>query len=330
MLTEVPLVADVGLGARRPPRRGRATDDAGAQGEGGRARGARSANSPSSARNLRALVVNSPEWDASPLIADRVTYEVAKFADPDAIIVNEAGSVAMHSFDFNPIGGRELFYYYGGHLGSGVGTAAGVKLARPNQQVICIVGDGSFLFGPTALWNMARLELPVIVVVYNNHAYSGPHSRVVANVPGGRMVQTGQFVHDYLGDPDMNMADIARGFGVAGEVVASPGSIARSARAGARAYGRRQAVSARRSGRPAWRRLERQAMGAADPRRRHAHQARVSAGVRRCDRAPSGASALVAPAAPAARRRVSCRASRRGRARARGGGRSRRAGPRSL
>src|SRR5258707_11199526 len=92
----------------------------------------------------------------------------AQFADPDAIIVHEAGSVALHSFDFNPVGGRELFFYYGGHLGSGVGTSAGVKLARPKQQVICLVGDGSFIFGPTALWNMARLELPVITVVYNN------------------------------------------------------------------------------------------------------------------------------------------------------------------
>jgi thiamine pyrophosphate-dependent acetolactate synthase large subunit-like protein len=141
----------------------------------------------------------------------------------------------MHGFDFNPIGGRELFYYYGSHLGSGIGTAAGVKLARPNQQVICLVGDGSFIFGPTALWNMARLELPVIVVVYNNHAYAGPHSRAVANVPGGRMVQTGQFVHDYLGNPDMNMADIARGFGVAGEVVASPAQL-REALARGRAH----------------------------------------------------------------------------------------------
>jgi thiamine pyrophosphate-dependent acetolactate synthase large subunit-like protein len=184
---------------------------------------------------MRALVAGNPEWDSTPLIADRVTFEIAKFADPDAIIVNEAGSVAMHSFDFDPTGGRELFYYYGSHLGSGVGTAAGVKLARPNQQVICLVGDGSFIFGPTALWNMARLELPVIVVVYNNHAYAGPHSRVVANVPGGRMVQTGQFVHDYLGNPDMNMADIARGFGVAGEVVENPAQL-REALARARTH----------------------------------------------------------------------------------------------
>ena len=174
------------------------------------------------ARLLLKGIVNNPEWNNSPLIADRVTWEVAQFADPDAIIVHEAGSVAMHSFDFNPVGGRELFFYYGGHLGSGVGTSAGVKLARPDQQVICLVGDGSFLFGPHALWNMARLELPVITIVYNNHAYAGPHTRTIANVPSGRMVETGHYMGSYLGNPDMNMASIAQGFGVRAEVVKNP------------------------------------------------------------------------------------------------------------
>jgi len=174
------------------------------------------------AATLRNLVTKNPDWNRAPMLADRVTREIAQFADKDAIIVHEAGSVALHGFDFNPDGGRELFFYYGAHLGSGVGTAAGVKLARPNRQVICLVGDGSFIFGPTALWNMARLELPVITVVYNNHAYSGPHSRVIEKVPSGRMIQTGQFYHDYLGKPDMNMAMIAKGFGVDGEVANSP------------------------------------------------------------------------------------------------------------
>ncbi len=221
MLTEVPLVADVGLGL----------DDLIAaveqlQTASLRQKAAERAEEvkkfSTQAKALRAQITNSPDWDSAPVIADRLTWEVARFADPDAIIVHEAGSVALHSFDFNPIGGRELFFYYGAHLGSGVGTAAGVKLARPNQQVICLVGDGSFTFGPTALWNMARLQLPVITVVYNNHAYGGPHSRVINNVPSGRMVQTKQFVHDYLGNPDMDMASIAKGFGVDGEVVHNP------------------------------------------------------------------------------------------------------------
>src|SRR5712672_746730 len=224
MLTDVPLVADVGLGL----------DDLIAAVEqlvtpalkqkfAERATEVRRVTEQQ--RVLRAQVINNPEWDNSPLISDRVTHEIAQFADPDAIIVHEAGSVNLHGFNFNPLGGRELFFYYGAHLGSGVGTSAGVKLARPNQQVICLVGDGSFVFGPTALWNMARLELPVIVVVYNNHAYGGPHSRVIDHVPGGRMIQTKQFYHDFLGSPDMDMASIARGFGVAGEIVQSPAQL---------------------------------------------------------------------------------------------------------
>src|SRR6266704_1046639 len=221
MNTEVPLVADVAYGL----------DDLKAAVEGimtsamygkARERAQEVRRFSEKAKALRALVAKNPEWNRSPMLADRVTSEVARFADRDAIIVHEAGSVVLHGFDFDPLGGRELFFYYGAHLGSGVGTAAGVKLARPNRQVICLVGDGSFVFGPTALWNMARLELPVITVVYNNHAYGGPHSRVIEKTAGGTMVQKRQFVHDYLGSPDMNMAQIAKGFGVDGEIAESP------------------------------------------------------------------------------------------------------------
>src|SRR3954465_3342708 len=221
---DVPLVADVGLGlddlivaVQQYMNQGiidKATD-----------RTAEVRAFHDKARELRNLVTKSPDWDRAPMIADRVTREIAAFADKDAIVVHEAGSVNLHGFDFNPEGGRDLFFYYGAHLGSGVGTAAGVKLARPKRQVICLVGDGSFVFGPTALWNMARLELPVITVVYNNHAYSGPHSRVIEKVPGGRMIQTSQFYHDYLGSPDMNMAYIAKGFGVEAEVAHNPAEL---------------------------------------------------------------------------------------------------------
>jgi benzoylformate decarboxylase len=191
------------------------------------------------ARQMRALVSKNPNWNNSPLEADRVTYEIAQWADRDAIIVHEGGSLEIsHSFEFDPRGGRELFFYYAAHLGSGVGTAAGVSLARPGKQVILLEGDGSFIFGPTALWNMARLSLPVTVVVYNNHAYGGPHNRALANLGGtGRSIDANKFVHDYLGKPDMDMSHIARGFGVDGEKVTTPAqlkeALARARRKGA-------------------------------------------------------------------------------------------------
>ena len=277
MLTEVPLVADVGYGLddliaaveqlMTPALKQRFAERA------DEVRKFTTAAQAHARRDRQQPGLGSVA-DASPTA---LTWEIAQFADPDAIIVHEAGSVTLHGFDFNPLGGRELFFYYGAHLGSGVGTAAGVKLARPNQQVICLVGDGSFIFGPTALWNMARLELPVITVVYNNHAYGGPHSRVIDNVPGGRMVQTGQFVHDYLGNPDMDMAAIAKGFGVDGEVVQSPAQL-REALARARKHtveGKPYLIDAQvaRKG-VGW---AREAVGPADPDRRDAHQEGVSA-----------------------------------------------------
>src|SRR5262249_299039 len=105
MITEVPLVCDVGYGLDdliaaveqllSPALRQKAADravDVRKFGEWAKA--------------ARAQVVNNPEWEESPIIADRLTWEVAKFADPDAIIVHEAGSVAPHSFHFEPIGAR--------------------------------------------------------------------------------------------------------------------------------------------------------------------------------------------------------------------------------
>src|SRR5262249_21343734 len=148
MLTEVPLVADVGYGLddliapveqlMTPAIRQKTAE-----------RAEEVKKFSTMAKTLRRQIVNSPDWDQAPIIADRLTWEVAQFADPDAIIVHEAGSVALHGFDFNPLGGRELFFYYGAHLGSGVGTAAGVKLARPNQQVTCLLGHRSFPSLPT-------------------------------------------------------------------------------------------------------------------------------------------------------------------------------------
>ena len=187
-------------------------------------------------RKLRNVMMKNPDWDNSPLLSDRLTYEIAQFADQNAIIVDESGGTGgKQFFDFNPLGGREHIAFYAGHLGGATGKAAGVKMARPNQQVIALSGDGAFIFGPTGLWNMARLGLPVLVVIYNNHAYGGPHNRVINAVPDNRMVQEGRYFIDYLGKPDMNMAKIASGFGVDGEQVESPGQLQEALKRGRRA-----------------------------------------------------------------------------------------------
>ena len=143
--------------------------------------------------------------------------------DRDAYVVVE--SAETFGIEFDPLHGPYYIASRGGHLGFAVGGAAGVKLAKPDHQVICMVGDGSFLFGPHGLWTMARLQIPVIVVVFNNQSYNGVKDRSLAELPQGRMSQTGRMVHYYIGDPDVDMVRIAEGFGVKGEKVATAAGI---------------------------------------------------------------------------------------------------------
>jgi benzoylformate decarboxylase len=64
-----------------------------------------------------------------------------------------------------------FFYSRGGGLGWGMGAAMGVSLATGGDSVLCVVGDGSALYSPQALWTAVRQRLPVVFTVMNNGSY---------------------------------------------------------------------------------------------------------------------------------------------------------------
>ncbi len=163
--------------------------------------------------------LKDPRWDSTPILPQRLAYEVNRALDQDAYVVNESANTFGMNFD--PKTGRNRIGNIGIHLGAGVGTAAGVKLARPDNQTVLLVGDGSFIFGPQALWTMARYDIPVLTVIFNNYSYNGVRNRSIAlgAEAKGRMRDTGKVPHDWLGDPKMRLAKIAEGFGVKAEFV---------------------------------------------------------------------------------------------------------------
>jgi acetolactate synthase-1/2/3 large subunit len=56
-------------------------------------------------------------------------------------------------------------------IGQGFATAVGAAVARPDRLVVCGTGDGGGLMGVSELETIARLGLPVLVVVFNDAAY---------------------------------------------------------------------------------------------------------------------------------------------------------------
>lgn len=103
----------------------------------------------------------------------------------------------------------------GASLGWGTGAAVGVALAS-GEPVTLLLGDGSLRFGAQGLWTIKALNLPITIVVLDNHGYAstrhfersyveslGP----AANGPPG-------FLNMDMRNLGPDPAEMVRGFGI--------------------------------------------------------------------------------------------------------------------
>jgi benzoylformate decarboxylase len=148
----------------------------------------------------------------------------------DTMVVDEAvtNDPYVRAFHRSTAPGRFL-YSRGGGLGWGLPAALGVSLANDREPVLAVVGDGSFLFCPQALWTAQREDLPVVTVVLNNRGYLILR-RFVAEMRG-TTANEGSYVGLDIDQPDVDLLSIARGFGVEGVRLESPSEVGAAARA---------------------------------------------------------------------------------------------------
>jgi acetolactate synthase-1/2/3 large subunit len=105
--------------------------------------------------------------------------------------------------------------YFGcgaGSMGWGLPAAMGIKLARPEELVISVNGDGSFWMVAQDLETAVRENIPVINLVINNFAYGNTRDRQ-KNQFGGR------YIGVFYENPDF--AAFARLLGAYGERIES-------------------------------------------------------------------------------------------------------------
>jgi acetolactate synthase-1/2/3 large subunit len=106
----------------------------------------------------------------SPLHPMRLYAELASVLDRDAIVIGDGG-------DYVSYAGRVVDSYQPGCwldpgpfgcLGSGPGYALAAKLARPERQVVLLLGDGAFGFSGMEFDTLARHGVNVVGVMGNN------------------------------------------------------------------------------------------------------------------------------------------------------------------
>lgn len=100
-----------------------------------------------------------------------------------------------------------------GTLGFGFPTALGVKVARPDKPVVCITGDGGFMFAAQELATSAQENIALVTLVFNNSAF-GNVLRDQETRYGNRVIGANLVNPDFM--------QFAASFGIEAHRVASP------------------------------------------------------------------------------------------------------------
>ncbi|MFH8469323.1 thiamine pyrophosphate-dependent enzyme [Streptomyces sp. NPDC017991] len=114
----------------------------------------------------------------------------------------------------------DSYFYVQGGLGQGIAVALGVKLAARERPVVLTIGDGAFAYNPVVpSYDASKAyELPLLIVVFNNRAYTSMNLNHRRFYPGGAAAGTGEWLGtDLSGLP--RLARFAEPFGMHTETV---------------------------------------------------------------------------------------------------------------
>ncbi|MGO7592320.1 3D-(3,5/4)-trihydroxycyclohexane-1,2-dione acylhydrolase (decyclizing) [Rhizobium leguminosarum] len=119
-------------------------------------------------------VTAAPEADGpGPLPTDaQVIGAVQRVATENSVVMCAAGTMpgALQVLWQSAKGGYHMEYGFS-CMGYEVAGAMGIKLARPDKDVICFVGDGSYMMANSELATAVMRRVPFTVVLTDNRGY---------------------------------------------------------------------------------------------------------------------------------------------------------------
>lgn len=110
-------------------------------------------------------------YDKGILTGPQVIEKIYELTNGDATVVTEVGQHQMWAAQFYQYKKPHQLLTSGGlgTMGYGLGASLGAKLARPDETVVNIAGDGCFRMNMNEIATAARYNIPIIQVVINNH-----------------------------------------------------------------------------------------------------------------------------------------------------------------
>jgi acetolactate synthase-1/2/3 large subunit len=144
-----------------------------------------------------------------------VVHAIWEATQGDAIVVTDVGQHQMWTAQYYPIDRPHTFITSGGlgTMGFGLPAAVGAQVARPDEEVWAIVGDGGFQMTAQELGTVVQEKLPLRIALFNN-GYLGMVRQWQEFFYEGRYEST------YLVNPDF--VQLAKAYGIRGWRVTEP------------------------------------------------------------------------------------------------------------
>jgi acetolactate synthase-1/2/3 large subunit len=130
------------------------------------------------------------------LTPETVCATIHRVIDEDTIVLNETITNADTVSRYVPRTQPGTVYGNGGSsLGWSGGAAIGIKLARPEQTVVSLIGDGTyFLSVPSSTyWVARRYDTPFLTVIFDNGGWNATKQNLIKQYPGGVADETDQY-----------------------------------------------------------------------------------------------------------------------------------------
>ncbi len=178
----------------------------------------------------RAVATALERYDLLPMHPMAAVHALIEGLPAGAVVVDEAITAGAYVRGFHRTSTPGTYFFCrGGGLGWGMPAALGVRLARPETPVLCIVGDGSAMYAIQSLYTAARHHLAVVVAVVDNRQYRILRDNLAGQ--GGPSARTGRFVAMDLDEPPVDFVSLAAGLGVRGMRVEKAAEVTDAARA---------------------------------------------------------------------------------------------------
>jgi acetolactate synthase I/II/III large subunit len=112
--------------------------------------------------------------NVTPIRPERIIAELQSALPPEAVLVCDPGTPCPYVsayYEFRRSGRHFLSNRAHGALGYALSAAVGASFGRSGVPVLAIMGDGSFGFTAGELETVARLSVPITMLVLSNQSY---------------------------------------------------------------------------------------------------------------------------------------------------------------